>query len=376
MYINNVYVINERMSEADILYLYPMKERVSFTIVAEKHIEQLRNKFDVDYFEITEYYAKLDKRYKVIFTHPIFWVFTHLSPAILYERLGWLERIYEHADNLIGFDVADSDRISNLCADIVNEYYKAVIVPSNFSRKTFINSGVNVDVYVLPHGLNDGLINAKPSVDNVNNFDLRYLYTVKRKFGYKIVLFFLWHSGYRKGADIVANAVRIVQSKRKDVLLVIKTAYVFDPYIVMLRKNKSVLVKGWLSDEELAFLYDLADIVLCPSRGGGFELNALEAVARGKPVVAHHHGCFSDYKRYIIGCDVEYCKTVIPHNHIHIGGGYTVKYEDLADKILYVLDNYDDIKAKYAKYAKEVRERYNWNNIGKKLIKITEKYLH
>ena len=199
---------------ADVLYLYPQLVRVSFTNIAEKHVEQLCKCMTVETLEIKHTYI-VHKHYPIIATHPVFWVFTHPSPTVLDLRLKQLEHVYKHCDALIGFDVADSDRIAQFCADLLNEYYDCVIVPSNASREAYIRSGVNIPVHVIPHGIDDRLINANPSLEHVYNFDLRLAFDYKCNKGYKYVLFFLWHSGYRKGADIVAQAMQIVQKEKR-----------------------------------------------------------------------------------------------------------------------------------------------------------------
>ncbi|RLF41147.1 MAG: hypothetical protein DRN12_03785 [Thermoplasmata archaeon] len=359
---------------AEVLYLYPQIVRVSFTNVAEQHIAQLQKCFDVDVQEIKHTYL-IHKHYKIIATHPVFWVFTHPSPLILDARLGELERIRQLCNALIGFDVADSDRIAQYCADLLNEYYDCIVLPSNASAEAYYKSGVNIDVHVIPHGIDERLLSAKPALHNIYNFDLRLAHAQKEQLGYKYVLFFLWHSGYRKGADIVAKAMQIVQKECNDVLLLLKLGEIGDPFIRCFSKVKHIAVKGWLTWHELAFLYQLADVVVCPSRGGGFELNAIEALAFGKPVIAHAHGCFADYAQWLITCKAKYCNTVIPNNHIHIGGGYEVDAEDMAGKILKVLDNYDRIADRYSKIAFWVRQKYNWMQIGKQLCRLFSNYL-
>ena len=359
---------------ADVLYMYPQLVRVSFTNIAEKHVVQLRKCMTVETLEIKHTYL-VHKHYPIIATHPVFWAFTHPSPTVLDLRLKQLEHVYKHCDALIGFDVADSDRIAQFCADLLNEYYDCVIVPSNASREAYIRSGVSIPVHVIPHGIDDRLINANPSLEHVYNFDLRLAFDYKCNKGYKYVLFFLWHSGYRKGADIVAQAMQIVQKERNDVLLLLKLGELADPYLRMFRNVKHIAIKGWLSHNELAFLYQLADVVVCPSRGGGFELNALEALAFGKPTIAHAHGCFADYAQWLITCKASYCHTVIPHNHIHIGGGWQILPNDLASKIMHVFDNYDKIADRYSKIAPQVRQQYNWQRIGKQLCDLFNQYL-
>jgi len=357
-----------------IAYMYPIRNRVSFTYIGQMHVRLLRKAFTVDEIDILQYYLA-DSGYDVVVTHPIFYPFTHRNPLRFCERLGQLEKLREIAPVLVGFEVADSDRIADYCAEIINQFYDAFIVPSKFSCKVFYESGVRKPCYVIPHGIHPDLLRADPDKAELNNFDLRRVYELKRDYGKRIVLFFLWHSGWRKGADIVANAMNVVQEKRNDVILVIKCVNPVEPYLKYFRSVKHVLVRGWLSWNELALLYKLADVCVCPSRGGGFELNALEAIAMGVPTIAHPYGCFADYSRFLITAKATYGCKVIPDNHIHVGKGWSVDAKDLAEKIIDVINNIDEYKAKCEKYAEEVRKLYDWNRIGELLIDVFKKFV-
>ncbi|RLG98613.1 hypothetical protein DRO29_00490, partial [Candidatus Bathyarchaeota archaeon] len=334
----------------------------------------LRKAFDVDEIDLLNYYLA-DSDYDIVVTHPIFYPFTHKNPLLFCERLGQLERIREQAPVLVGFEVTDSDKIADYCVEIVNSFYDAVIVPSTFSCRVMYNSGVRKPCYVVPHGIHPELLKADPDKAEMRNYDLRYAYETKRNLKRYYVLFFLWHSGWRKGADIVADAMKIVQSKRPDVVLVIKCVNPVEPFLKYFRGLKTILVRGWLTWNELALLYRLADVSVCPSRGGGFELNALESIAMGVPTIAHAYGCFADYSRFLITAKADYGTKVIPDNHIHIGKGWTVDANALAEKIIDIIDNYEEYKAKFEKYAEEVRKIYNWERIGDLLINMFSKLI-
>jgi len=357
-----------------IAYMYPIRNRVSFTYIGKMHIQILRKAFDVDEIDVLNYYLA-DSSYNVIVTHPIFYPFTHKNPLRFCERLGQLEKIRKQAPVLVGFEVADSDKIADYCVEIVNEYYDAVIVPSTFSCRVFYNSGVRKPCYVVPHGIHPELLTADPDKAEMNNYDLQFAYKTKRELKRYYVLFFLWHSGWRKGADVIAEAMKIIQEKRPDIILVIKCVNPVEPFLKYFRGIKTIQIRGWLTWNELALLYRLADVCVCPSRGGGFELNALEAIAMSVPTITHPYGCFADYSRFLITVNATYGTKVIPDNHIHIGKGWTVDSRDLADKIIDVIDHLEEYKQRYEKFAEEVRKIYSWERIGESLINVFRKFV-
>jgi glycosyltransferase involved in cell wall biosynthesis len=60
---------------------------------------------------------------------------------------------------------------------------------------------------------------------------------------------------------------------------------------------RGVVALGWVSEPELAWLYEHAEILLFPSLYEGFGLPLLEAMARGKPVIAADTPVFREVAR-------------------------------------------------------------------------------
>jgi len=277
-------------------------------------------------------------------------------PAKGIRRLSTLRSL---GGKLGGFDVADSDRLSPRAVDVANQV-DLIIVPSTWATHVYRNSGVHVPVEVLPHGLSDAFLAPK---SEPQSREVRRLMRLKRQRGAKLVLFQLVHSGYRKGADIVERVMRRIQEARRDVWLVVKRGVGVDPYLLALRRLRMVEVAGWLDDLSYVGLYDACDVVLCPSRGGGFELPALEAVARGLPTLVPDAGCFRDYARWAVPVRVARHVRVLPGNPIHVGMGFEVDPDDLYDRLVDVLDHLDDYRAKAERERERVARKYSWGRV-------------
>jgi glycosyltransferase involved in cell wall biosynthesis len=133
----------------------------------------------------------------------------------------------------------------------------------------------------------------------------------------------------------------------------------------------AVQVYGWLNDYEKMALYDLADITLVLSRGGGFELSALESLARGVPVITSSKGSWTDYVPPFLQARVGERVKVFEGNAIHVGYGYKVDVEDALSKIHDILDNYDDYRARVEEWRQKVlKNEYRWDIIAEKLVKV------
>ncbi len=346
-----------------IWYCYPIWNRVSFSLVAKQHIKYLKQRFYID--EIDELALPTVSPYSkpLLIVHPLFYVFAKFGKHI--EK-----RLYRFKA-VLGIDVADSDLISRLAVSITN-YTDGVIVPSNFSKESFIRSGVKVPVYVIPHGLEPEWFNLPKSKPNAFND----LWELKKRKNLTYLLFFLWHSDYRKGADLVIKYYSKLRKLRKDVVLIIKTMTNEGKIQEIIRKLGGIVVSGWLTESQKMELYDLCDIYPLFTRGGGFEINGLEAISRGLVVLAGKGGAWDDYLPDFSLLPSTRCKYVLKDNPIHVGGGIEVNVDKAVDKTLEIIDNLEEYRSKVAEHVDRfVKNKFTWAKVGEALEKVIIKYL-
>ena len=342
------------------VYMYPMRKRVSFTVIAEHHVRELR-RLGWDVKTIDVHSVRESEVHGNVVMHPLFYV------ALDQPRMFRL--VLKRARVVVGFDVADTSHISNLAAYAAS-LTDAVIVPSSYARIVFGRSGVLAPVHVVPHGVTDTFLREprEPRHPVVRE--------IARQRCFKL-LFFLWHSGFRKGADVVAEAYAKVVKKR-NVCLFVKIAGLRDPFLEYFQFLPNVrIVDEWLGEDDLVDLYDAVDLVLVPSRGGGFELNALEALARMKPVIVSDWPAFNDYCKTCLRVKskgtVELFKNDPIASKVHDGAGVDPDPEDLAQKIVYVMDHYDAVLRRYDSVFRSVRSFYTWRTIGRMLDSLLQR---
>jgi glycosyltransferase involved in cell wall biosynthesis len=242
-----------------------------------------------------------------------------------------------------------------------------VFLPTNFAINAYKNSDVEAPCELVPHGLSDIMLTHEKTISDP---ELKKLYEEKKKKEAIFVLFFCLHSEYRKGADIVADAMRFLQQKHSNLWIVIKAPRINN----ILQGLRMHHIKGWLNEDQLRQLYDICDILIVPSRGGGFELNALEGIARGIPTIAPNYGCFADYGDYIVPLAVTGHPRVFPDNPIHIGKGWETNADELSHVIEKVMFNLEAWKMKLEVKAEEIRTRYSWATICGNLYSLLNKY--
>jgi len=363
-----------------ILYAYPKWHTVSFSLVAKKHIEYMRRICCLELHEIDELQVPTftpSSRYTLIL-HPAFYIMHRVIQSrrdvfgkFREDYFRWWRSNY---DQLVGIDVCDSDCFSKYAVMLANRYDK-FIVPSKFCVEVAKKSGIKSKVYRVPHGVDPEwyeLPNIWESAPvSAISPALLQLYLYKLRKNKKIILFWLWHSGERKGWPEVYEFYTKLRRERDDVVLVLKT-WVPNPIEYQQTMHLGCInIYGWISETDKMALFDLADITLNFSRGGGFELNCLESLARGTPCIASDYGSWTDYvPSYLL---IKRGKKVqpLPNNVLHSGYGYTVDVEDALNKVHEILDNIEEYKCRVLEWRERVlKKEFRWDVVAKKIVEV------
>jgi len=348
-----------------VYYFYPLDHRVSFQFVAKQYIEMLRTRYTVEEVDERSFYGR-DVFVKVpAFVHPYLYV-TGKQP----ERALWEVAKY---DKIVAVDVADSDKLSQAAVNLLN-LADACIVPSTWSREAYIRSGVGTPVHVVPHALS--AVFREPKVDARECPDLaeHAVLLLKVRERYKaLICFFLWHSFWRKGGDLVLKTLSKLRRERNDFAVVARTTDTTLLAGLELAQVPAVALPKWLNERAVVAVYDLCDIYPLFSRGGGFELNGLEALARGEIVLAAAEGSWIDYLPPEFLLPVAKYEHPLPQNPFHVGFGPVVDVEKAVDKLHEIIDDLDEWKARAREHAARVRERFGSENVKNILLNVCEK---
>jgi len=123
------------------------------------------------------------------------------------------------------------------------------------------------------------------------------------QFKYKLPLNFILHVGTiepRKNIVSLLNAYKLFKTQKKGdhkLVLVGKDGWSYETVystITGLHLEDDVMSLGYLPEDDLPALYNLADVLVYPSKYEGFGLPALEALACGTPVIASNKSCFPE----------------------------------------------------------------------------------
>jgi glycosyltransferase involved in cell wall biosynthesis len=354
----------------ELYYVYPKYRNMSFSKIAREHIKQISPFVKVQEIdeEVLDNLMWLQPRN--ILLHPILYATIGDRKELFQVRQKRLRSLLRVRGILGGFETADTDQISRLAIDTLNKI-DVIFLPSTYAKRVFQKSGARVPIHVIPHGLSDSLLSESKEITNQKMREIRAL---KEKNDATLVLFFCLHSEYRKGADLVYDAIDFLQHRYKDLILVVKTASDGGETNKKFMRLRSVQVKGWISEGDLRQLYDVCDMLVVPSRGGGFELNGLEGIARGLPTLVPNDGCFLDYIDYAVPLKVTGHPIIFPNNPIHTGRGFETDVDQLVQGILRVYGNLASHKEKAEEASRTVRERYSWKAVCSNLVTLLKEH--
>ncbi len=191
----------------------------------------------------------------------------------------------------------ETDRLPPGWADSLNKMDE-VWVPSSFNRQTFAAAGVDAaKIHVVPGGIDPApYANARPMA------------LPGHKRGTTFLSVFQWIR--RKGWDVLLRAWAEAFAPNADVRLVLRChpfgkpasemRRIFDDSLRGLGLTESgmapiVLLDGFVPESELPSLYAASDVFVLPSRGEGWGLPYLEAMAAGKPCIATAWGASMEF---------------------------------------------------------------------------------
>lgn len=281
------------IKEADVIVLHWVN-----SFIAYKNVEQL-----------------LNTSKKIIWVMHDMWLFTGGCHCDQYcggyeHECGWCPFLKNNRE----MDISRRNFIRK--SNMLNKGEITLVGPSNWITDCAAKSKITRGQKLLhiPNPIN--LMCFKPMTIRSETF-IKYRINTKKK----IVLFGAVNSlkDVNKGYDYLVNALKLLP--KEQYIAVVFGNKSEDQY---LKKIIDTIFLGYISDEnQLAEIYNMADVFVAPSSQENYPNAVLEAEACGVPVVAFDIGGMSDMI-------------------LHLENGYLAKYqdiEDLASGIVFCVNN-------------------------------------
>ena len=234
-----------------------------------------------------------------------------------------------------------------------------LLVPSLHNKKIFQQEGVNIPIEVVHLGID-------PSQYEVIKRPKRDTFT------------FLMYGvlTIRKNPGAALSAFLDLFKHRDDVRIIFKTHSGTMGHIEMPYDNVKIIDEYTTPEKMRDYLFE-ADAFVFPSRGEGFGLPPMEAMATGLPTIFTDCTGMSEYANkeynYPVPISGKSPAKRFPRKWGDVGNWYEIDYNRLKETMLHVVNNREEAKEKGLKAADWVRRKWTYNNTADKILEVVEK---
>lgn len=237
-----------------------------------------------------------------------------------------------------------------------------LFVPSEHSKQLFSDSGVTVPIEVVPLGVNTNLF--------------RY---ISRPISRKTFTFLLLGNlTIRKNPGLAVSAFISLFGNKPDVRLVLKTT---GGSLARMKfpVNNIEIIDEYSTPEQLIKHYEDADCFVFPSRGEGFGLPPMEAMATGLPTIFSDNTGMHEFANpkynYPIPSTKKSKAFKFPKEWGNVGNWWETDIKDLKDAMLYVYNNRDEAREKGRLASEWVKSEWGFDKTALRIVKLIKKVL-
>jgi len=284
-------------------------------------------------------------------------------------RSHWVDK-----DKTIGYTVTETSLVPQWIAEAYNESLKGLIVPSEYTKRAFVDAGVKIPTHVVQHALGPWWLQDYTSLEDTHK--ATYVFG---NVGY-------WNS--RKNQETLIRAyLKAFPNPREDVALMIKTykAQGVESLISSLAKQDRpdiwVYNESW-SEAQMIWGYSLIDCYVSPHKGEGFGLALANAAALGKPVLYTDYSAPREWLQGDNHFAIEYDTVQLTQADLKVG------YHHLDQSLEWAEPNEDHLVAQLRMLEKlrpkkgydgaelsKFRQWLSWDTVGSELVSAVEQIM-
>ncbi len=271
------------------------------------------------------------------------------------NRLGfyyhyWNQPRVLSCERIIHYSMWESTRVPAEHVAEINRTVALQYVPCRQNVESFRESGVVVPIKVLHHG--------------VDSSRFPYLARPRREcFSFGTFGDF----SVRKGIDVLVRAFRDEFARDEPVRLLMKSSSPAPEYVVA--DPRITLTSGFLDQESLLDLLRSMDVFVLPSRGEGFGLCGLEAMATGLPLIATAWGGPAEYLDPDDSYLLEYQLVEaggVESNHVRYHGLWAEPdYEHLRHLLRWLFSHPEVVSERGKAAAHRVQHHWDWARVAR-----------
>ncbi len=286
------------------------------------------------------------------------------APQVSYEQADLFA--HEHGGPRIGFTMLEVDGIPPRWAESCNRMDE-IWVPSRWGAERFAASGVTKPIRVVPLGYDPSRFRPLPDAPRASD-----------RFTFLSV--FEW--GERKAPEILLRAwsAAFAGREKDDVLLVLRVNN-YDGHVDVAKAIEdlglptsgppvAMLYNTQIRRAQLGTLYRGADAFVLPTRGEGWGMPVLEAMACGLPAIATAWSGTTEFLNERVGYPLAVRGLVPADAKCPYYEGFRwaePDFDDLVAKLRHVYANRDEAKAKGAAAATEAAATWTWGHTAARI---------
>lgn len=237
----------------------------------------------------------------------------------------------------------------------INQQLDILLTPSEWCVQMFRDNGVTIPIKVVPNGINPAHF---PYMERPEHDKFTFLQMATLSI--------------RKNSGMVASAFMEVFKDKPDARLILKTQSGTHGHMEFMPSMGDIkIIDKLYTLKEIQDLMREADCFVFPSRGEGFGMPPLEAMATGLPVIGSNNTGMRDYMDPNWSYPVETLHKV-PASHYpkkwgYIGNWFEPDYEQLKAHMLYVYEHRDEARQKGQLASQEVHANWNYDAVADKI---------
>ncbi len=272
----------------------------------------------------------------------------------------WDNTIFDKNIAIVPFETT---RIPFSWVNRINKF-DAIFVPCEQNIKMMKDSGISIPIELIHWGVDENLF-----------------YPLEREPKEKFTFGTMGSLSIRKGTDILVEAFQRAFPLREypDVELICKTSHNFYPFNV---KDPRIQVRMLAveHDDLIRDFFKKVDVFVFPTRGEGFGLPPLEAMATGIPAIVTDWSGPVDYMNDEVGWSIpykmSYAKDFSEKLYKEDCGEWAEPDIDILVNLMrYTYENRDEVKKKGKVAAEYVKKEWLWKDKIKMFFDALDKHL-
>lgn len=255
----------------------------------------------------------------------------------------------------IGFTYWETNKLKDSWVKEMNRMNE-VWTTSLFMKDMFIESGVKVPVYDFKLGVDPEL------------------YFPKMRNRHDVFTFLsIGSPSTRKNSQIALDAFIKLFGNDDRYRLIYKSSgesdariYNGDSIVSSIHGHPGIeVIEEKLSESDLANIYENADCLIYPTSGEGWGLLPFQAIAKGIPTICTNATACTEFAEMSVPLDYKWSKFNMSGIYEDAGEWAEPNFDDLCDKMLYVVNNYQNVATKTYESAKYINENMTWEKVTK-----------